>query len=261
MNNFLQTVDVNYALAFLAGILAFFSPCTFPLLPSFFAMITNISFNEINEKKTNIISANINIKKEKIKNLENYNFKIFNKLKILKILKIIVPLFMFSLGFTLVFIILGASSTLLGKIFIKYRKIYIIIGSILIILFGLFLSGLIKFDILNYEKKLKLKNNTNNILFPFLFGITFAFGWSPCLSPILASILVIASSYNSIFKGITLLFTFSLSYSLMFLIFGLVFYFSINSIKFINKSINKLKLISSIILIFYGLYFFIKNII
>lgn len=258
MNNFIQTIDVNYTLAFISGILSFFSPCTFPLLPSFLAMITNISFYENNGKKNKIENNHILKKEEEIKNLEYFNFKFLSKFKIFKI---IIPILVFSIGFTLVFIFLGASSTLLGKIFIKYKKIYIISGSIIIIIFGFFLSGIIKFDILNYEKKIKIKYNTNNIFFPFLFGITFAFGWSPCLSPILASILVIASSYNSIYKGITLLFTFSISYSLMFLIFGLIFYFSINSIKYINKYINKLKLVSSLILIIYGFYFLIKNII
>ncbi|MCX8057815.1 MAG: cytochrome c biogenesis protein CcdA [Spirochaetes bacterium] len=239
MNGIGNIVDVNFALAFISGILAFFSPCTYPLLPSFIAMISNSSFENIHQNNKIELKKNINLK------------ILFSNL--------ILPIISFGIGFTLIFTLLGASSTIIGKILIKYKKIYSIITSIIIIILGLFLSGIIKIKQLNFEKRIYIKKESRGLFFPFIFGVTFAFGWSPCIGPILASILIIASSLNSLTKGVLLLLTFSFSFLLMFLIAGIIFYFSINSIKKLNKFIPAIKIISSIIIIIYGILFFIKN--
>jgi len=232
MNPLLETIDVNFLLSFVAGILAFFSPCTFPLLPSFIALITNLSTEEL------------------INNDKNFK-KLFN---------ILIPIIFFGIGFSIIFILLGASSTIIGKFLIKYKKFYTIFSSIIIIILGFFLSGILNIEFLNREKRIHIKKNGYKNFVAFFYGITFAFGWSPCIGPILASILIIASNYQQVYKGILLLLSFSFAYILMFLIFGLIIFFTFNLIKKINKYIKTIKLVSSLIFIIYGFYLLFSSI-
>ena len=171
--------------AFGAGLISFLSPCVLPLIPGYISYISGSSFNELVEKK------NINL----------------------------VPIFLFTIGFSLVFIIFGAASTYLGQVLLQNSYELRVAAGIVIILFSLHIIGIVNFKFLNYEKRIETKTN-NNFYSPILIGMAFAFGWTPCIGPILGSILVLAATEESINRGILLLIFYSLGLALPFILSG-----------------------------------------
>ena len=205
-------------LAFGAGLISFLSPCVLPLIPGYISYISNTSFNEMIEKK------NINL----------------------------FPLVLFTLGFSIVFIIFGAASTFLGQILLQNSIELRIFAGLVIIIFSLQILGLINLKFLNYEKRIQTNNN-KYFYSPLIIGMAFAFGWTPCIGPILGSILVLASTEENINKGIMLLSVYSLGLAIPFIFSGyLIQKFLIFSKNF-RKNINIVsKLGGGILLIDYG---------
>ena len=182
--------DLSLYIAFAAGLLSFLSPCVLPLLPSYLAFITGFSFEELTREE--------------------------NQGKRRK--TVLLHSFMFVLGFSSLFTALGASATYLGQFLASHRDTIRIAGGILIILFGLFISGLFSFDFLQREKKFHLQNKPLGFLGSYFVGLTFAAGWTPCVGPILSSILLYASTQQDIWSGLFLLLAYSLGMGLPFLI-------------------------------------------
>ena len=204
--------------AFGAGLISFLSPCVLPLIPGYISYISGSSFNELVEKK------NINL----------------------------VPIFLFTVGFSLVFIIFGAASTYLGQVLLQNSYELRIAAGLVIILFSLHIIGIVNFKFLNYEKRIETKTN-NNFYSPILIGMAFAFGWTPCIGPILGSILVLAATEESINRGILLLIFYSLGLALPFILSGyLIQKFLIFSKNF-RKNINLVSKIGGIILLITGI--------
>ena len=190
-------------LAFGAGLISFLSPCVLPLIPGYISYISNTSFNEMIEKK------NINL----------------------------FPLVLFTLGFSVVFIVFGAASTFLGQILLQNSIELRIFAGLVIIIFSLQILGLINLKFLNYEKRIQTNNN-KYFYSPLIIGMAFAFGWTPCIGPILGSILVLASTEENINKGIMLLSVYSLGLAIPFIFSGyLIQKFLIFSKNF-RKNIN-----------------------
>jgi cytochrome c-type biogenesis protein len=190
-------------LAFGAGLISFLSPCVLPLIPGYISYISNTSFNEMIEKK------NINL----------------------------FPLVLFTLGFSIVFIVFGAASTFLGQILLQNSIELRIFAGLVIIIFSLQILGLINLKFLNYEKRIQTNNN-KYFYSPLIIGMAFAFGWTPCIGPILGSILVLASTEENINKGIMLLSVYSLGLAIPFIFSGyLIQKFLIFSKNF-RKNIN-----------------------
>ena len=140
--------------AFSAGLISFLSPCVLPLIPGYISYITGSSLNELIEKK------NVNL----------------------------IPIILFAVGFSIVFIIFGAASTFLGQVLLENSYELRIAAGFVIIIFSLHILGLINLKFLNYEKRIQTNEN-NNFYSPILIGMAFAFGWTPCIGPILGSIL------------------------------------------------------------------------
>ena len=204
-------------LAFGAGLISFLSPCVLPLIPGYISYISNSSLNELVEKK------NINL----------------------------LPLILFTFGFSIIFIIFGAASTFLGQTLLQNSFELRIFAGIVIIIFSLQIIGLINLNFLNYEKRIQTNNN-KNFYSPIIIGMAFAFGWTPCIGPILGSILVLASTEESINKGILLLSVYSMGLAIPFIISGyLIQKFLIFSKNF-KKNINKVSKIGGIILLITG---------
>ena len=200
--------------AFGAGLISFLSPCVLPLIPGYISYISGSSFNELVEKK------NINL----------------------------VPIFLFTVGFSLVFIIFGAASTYLGQVLLQNSYELRVAAGLVIILFSLHIIGIVNFKFLNYEKRIETKTN-NNFYSPILIGMAFAFGWTPCIGPILGSILVLAATEESLNRGILLLIFYSLGLALPFILSGyLIQKFLIFSKNF-KKNINLVSKIGGIILL------------
>ena len=169
--------------AFGAGLISFLSPCVLPLIPGYISFITGSSLNELIEKK------NVNL----------------------------FPIILFTLGFSIVFIIFGAASTFLGQVLLQNSNELRIAAGLLIIILSLHITGIINLRFLNYEKRIQTNNN-KNFYSPILVGMAFAFGWTPCIGPILGSILVLAATEESINKGIFLLIFYSLGLALPFIL-------------------------------------------
>jgi cytochrome c-type biogenesis protein len=204
--------------AFGAGLISFLSPCVLPLIPGYISYISGSSFNELVEKK------NINL----------------------------VPIFLFTVGFSLVFIIFGAASTYLGQVLLQNSYELRVAAGLVIILFSLHIIGIVNFKFLNYEKRIETKTN-NNFFSPILIGMAFAFGWTPCIGPILGSILVLAATEESINRGILLLIFYSLGLALPFILSGyLIQKFLIFSKNF-RKNIDLVSKIGGIILLITGI--------
>jgi cytochrome c-type biogenesis protein len=204
--------------AFGAGLISFLSPCVLPLIPGYISYISGSSLNELIEKK------NVNL----------------------------FPIILFTLGFSIVFIIFGAASTFLGQVLIQNSYELRIAAGLLIIILSLHIIGIINLKFLNYEKRIKTNSNTS-FYSPILIGMAFAFGWTPCIGPILGSILAIAATEESINKGILLLIFYSLGLALPFILSGyLIQKFLIFSKNF-KKKINLISKIGGIILLITGL--------
>jgi cytochrome c-type biogenesis protein len=208
-------------IAFGAGLISFLSPCVLPLIPGYVSFVSGKSFNDIlRSKKINIY-----------------------------------PLILFCLGFSTVFILFGATASFLGQILLKNSEFLRIIAGSIIIIFSLQLLGLINISFLNLEKRLDA-DNSRNIFFPFVIGLAFGFGWTPCIGPILGSILALASMEDTLFRAITLLCFYSLGLSIPFILSGyliqrfLVFSKNIkNKINIISKFGGSILLITGILIL------------
>jgi cytochrome c-type biogenesis protein len=211
---------VSFTIAFFAGIISFLSPCVLPLIPGYVSFICGSTLNELDLKSKNFI-----LKKS----------------------------LFFSLGFSLVFISLGATATFIGSFLLQNSKILSTISGTLIIFFSVYLLGFFKIDLLNKSFGHFNIKYSNNLLFPFLVGIGFGFGWTPCIGPILGSILAFASMENSIYKGIFLLIFYSLGLAIPFIFSSLLIEKFLLFSKNIKKYINKTKKVSGMILLITGI--------
>ena len=204
--------------AFGAGLISFLSPCVLPLIPGYISYITGNSLNELVEKK--------------IVNL--------------------IPIILFTIGFSIVFVIFGAASTYLGQILLQNSYELRIVAGLVIIILSLHIIGIINLKFLNYEKRIQANSNTY-FYSPILIGMAFAFGWTPCIGPILGSILVLAATGESINQGILLLIFYSLGLAIPFILSGyLIQKFLIFSKNF-RKNINLVSKIGGIILLITGI--------
>ena len=209
---------IELIIAFGAGLISFLSPCVLPLIPGYVSFITGSTLNEILEKK---------------------------KIDLL-------PLIVFSLGFSFVFIIFGATASFLGQILLQNSQILRIIAGVIIIIFSLQLIGVLNIKFLNVEKKFYTKKS-NNIFFVFIVGMAFGFGWTPCIGPILGSILALASTEETIYKAILLLSFYSLGLAIPFILSGYLMQKFLLFSKNFKRNINLVTKGGGIILLITGI--------
>ena len=209
---------IELIIAFGAGLISFLSPCVLPLIPGYVSFITGSTLSEILEKK---------------------------KIDLL-------PLIVFSLGFSFVFIIFGATASFLGQILLQNSQILRIIAGVIIIIFSLQLIGVLNIKFLNIEKKFYTKKS-NNIFFIFIVGMAFGFGWTPCIGPILGSILALASTEETIYKAILLLSFYSLGLAIPFILSGYLMQKFLLFSKNFKKNINLVSKIGGFILLLTGI--------
>ena len=209
---------IELIIAFGAGLISFLSPCVLPLIPGYVSFITGNTLNEILEKK---------------------------KIDLL-------PLIIFSLGFSFVFIIFGATASFLGQILLQNSQILRSIAGVIIIIFSLQLIGVLNIKFLNVEKKFYTKKS-NNIFFVFIVGMAFGFGWTPCIGPILGSILALASTEETIYKAILLLSFYSLGLAIPFILSGYLMQKFLLFSKNFKRNINLVTKGGGIILLITGI--------
>ena len=164
----------------------------------------------------------------------------------------LVPIILFTLGFSIVFIIFGAASTFLGQALLQNSYELRIVAGLLIVLLSLHILGIINIKFLNYEKRIQTNIN-KNFYSPILIGMAFAFGWTPCIGPILGSILVLAATEESINKGILLLIFYSLGLAIPFILSGYLMQKFLIFSKNFKRNINLVSKIGGIILLITGI--------
>ena len=164
----------------------------------------------------------------------------------------LIPLLLFSLGFSFVFIIFGASASALGKILLQNSNQLRIVAGLIIIIFSLQLIGIINIKFLNYEKKY-YTNKSTKPLFTFVVGMAFGFGWTPCIGPILGSILALAATEETISKAILLLSFYSLGLAIPFILSGYLIQKFLVFSKNFKKNINQVSKVGGAILLATGI--------
>jgi cytochrome c-type biogenesis protein len=216
--------NINIVTAFLFGILSFISPCVLPIVPGYLSFISGVSFEEMQDAE--------------------------QRSRIRK--RIAANSLFFILGFSTVFIALGASATAVGGFL--HDKIVLIgkIAGIVLIVFGIHMIGIFKIPFLNYEKRFQANKKQLGLVGAFVVGLAFEFGWTPCIGPILAGILTIASQQDTVGKGIILLAAYSLGLGIPFFLTGLsvsAFYSLFNKFK---RHLHTVEVIGGIMLILVG---------
>ena len=218
------TQTVSFPAAFVAGLLSFFSPCVLPLIPAYFTFITGFSIEELTEE---------------------YNSEIRKK--------VCLSTFLFVLGFSLVFILMGASASYLGGLMYTYKKLIRIIGGILIIILGIHLTGLIRIPGLDFEKRINLEKKPLHFFGTLIIGMAFGAGWSPCIGPLLGSILIIAGSQETVWQGVLLLGIYSAGLAIPFIIISIFINFLLIFIKKASKVLKYVNVVAGVVLIVVGL--------
>jgi cytochrome c-type biogenesis protein len=225
--------DVTIWIAFSAGLLSYFSPCVLPLIPSYLTYISGLSFGELKDANA---SAKVRM-------------------------TVILHSLAFVAGFSVVFIGLGALAGLASSTFQASLReglgIIQKVGGVLIILFGIHLSGLFHFGMLLGEKRIQLRDKPAGFVGTFFVGIAFAAGWTPCIGPILGAILAVAaSSAGGAGKGVLLLSFYSLGLGIPFIISGVLFHSFLNFFDRFKKHIRLTEIIAGVLLIVVGVLLF-----
>ncbi|WP_216829396.1 cytochrome c biogenesis CcdA family protein [Alkalihalobacterium elongatum] len=217
--------EITIWLAFFAGVISFLSPCIFPLVPAYLAQLTgtSVSNNQIQADRSLILSRSIG----------------------------------FIIGFTLIFVMLGASSTFIGRIFLENQQLIQQIGGIIIVVFGLQMAGIISISMLLSEKRFKKEpKKSTSFANSVLFGLFFGAGWSPCIGLVLSSILLLAMESETMFKGMFMLFIYSMGLGVPFILVALLWSRSLHKLRKLNRIIPKIQKVSGYILIILGILLF-----
>tara|TARA_Y100000746_G_C15372103_1_gene394602 strand:+ start:177 stop:884 length:708 start_codon:yes stop_codon:yes gene_type:complete len=205
-------------LALGAGLLSFLSPCVLPLIPGYISYVSGQSLQEV-------------IKSKKINPF---------------------PLILFCCGFSTVFIIFGASASLLGQLFLQNSEILRVLAGVIIVIFSFQLIGIINIPYLNFEKRFDAKES-KNVFFPYIIGLAFGFGWTPCIGPILGSILALASIEDTLTRAILLLIFYSLGLALPFILSGYLIQRFLLLSKNFKRNMNLISKTGGIILLITGI--------
>ncbi|WP_144510044.1 cytochrome c biogenesis CcdA family protein [Bacillus sp. FJAT-22090] len=212
--------DLNLLLAFGAGFLSFISPCTLPLYPAFLSYITGMSLEEIKTDK-----------------------KLMQRRGMLHTL-------FFLLGFSIIFVALGFTSTFIGTFFVQYDQLIRQIGAIFIIVFGLIVVGIFKPEFLMKEKRLQFKNRPSGYLGTMLIGLAFAAGWQPCTGPILAAVFIMAGSNPG--SGVLYMLAYVFGFAIPFFVLS----FFVTRLNWIRSNSQLIMKIGGYIMIALGLLLF-----
>ena len=209
---------LELSIAFGAGLISFLSPCVLPLIPGYISYISGSSLNELMEKKT------VNV----------------------------FPIILFAIGFSIVFISFGATASFLGSIILENSYELRIASGIIIIIFSLHILGIINLNFLNYEKRIYTEKKSG-IFSSLLVGMAFGFGWTPCIGPILGSILALASTEQSLNRGILLLVFYSLGLAIPFILSGYLIQKFLVFSKNIKSKMNIIMKIGGALLLMTGI--------
>lgn len=188
-------LDVSYVGALTAGLLSFLSPCVLPLVPPYLCFLGGVSLDQL----TGDEQAGTNVTR-----------------------RVFVSSLVFVLGFSTVFVALGATSSVVGQLVAEHLDVFAKIAGVIIILLGLHFMGVFRFAFLQREARFHVESRPAGLIGAYVIGLAFAFGWTPCVGPVLAAILFVAASKESVLHGSSLLATYSLGIGIPFMIAALM---------------------------------------
>lgn len=220
---------INLGVAFLAGILSFLSPCILPLIPGYISFLSGVSLEQIKQRSS------------------------------LEIKKTFYVSLLFVLGFSLIFLLLGASASFLGRFLLSQIKIFSKIAGAFIIFLGFYLLGIVKPEIFTRQKRIKLKFSPG-YLSSFIAGMAFAFGWTPCFGPILAGILTLSATQETFWSGMFLLASYALGIGVPFILSGIFLGLFLRAFKRLEKVNKWAEKIAGLLLVLSGALIFSNQI-
>ncbi len=218
----------QFLFAFLGGFLSFISPCVLPLLPAYISYMSGVSVDQLTdqERPASLIPS------------------------------VAISSLLFVAGFSLVFIVLGASATVFGRLIAGHMGILRKVAGIVLVIFGLHTMHIFRIGFLNYEKRLHLKTRKMTGAEAFVMGVVFAFGWTPCIGPILASILAMAGTQESLTLGIFLLFVYAMGLGIPFILTGLATGWSLSFFDRFKRHFKAVEIVSGLLLVIIGILIF-----
>jgi len=220
--------NVTLLAAFAAGFLSFVSPCVLPLIPGYISFVSGVSLEEMRGDSAARATRS----------------------------QVFLTSVAFVLGFSIVFVALGATATAIGKLLLAQLPLLSKVAGIILIIFGLHTMGVFRLAFLETEKRMHTQRKPAGPLGAMLVGVAFAFGWTPCIGPILGGILAIAGSKNSISEGVTLLAVYSLGLGIPFLLTSLAIDQFFSATKRIRRYYHAIELTSGVLLVAIGLLIF-----
>ena len=213
-----EPASFGLAIAFSAGLLSFLSPCVLPLIPSYLTFVTGVGFEDLSRARRAAL----------------------------------VHALLFVLGFTIIFVTLGASATLLGRVLLHYRVWITRAGGALVVLFGLYLLGTVRVAAFDRERRVHLANKPLGLLGTVLVGMAFGAGWTPCLGPILGAILTYTAANADLSRGLPLLLAYSLGLALPFLLAAVAVERFLETVARIRPYLSRISQVSGVLLIVVG---------
>ena len=216
--------EVSILIAFAAGFISFLSPCVLPLVPSYLSFITGMSYEELvsGDSRRHLRLATLHT-------------------------------FLFIVGFSIIFIAFGATATFLGQLLLSYKRAVTLVAGIVVIIFGLYITGILKLKFLMGEKRLHLHNRPAGYFGSVLVGIAFGAGWTPCIGPVLGSLLFFAGTQEKLATGMMLLAVYSIGLGLPFMISALLTQKAFGSFNWLKRHMPVINAFSGVFLIAIGI--------
>lgn len=220
-----MSTSIGLAGAFVAGVVSFLSPCVLPLVPGYLSFITGYSPAELQKRGS--------------------------------VWPVLIPSILFVLGFTIVFVGLGASASVLGSVLVKYRDTFAYVAGVFVFVLGFFMLGIVKLPWIYSEARFDLgKTRSLGSAAAFVTGMAFAFGWTPCVGPILGSILALAGSTGSVSDGVPLLLAYSLGLGMPFLFVAVLYGRLRTALSWLNRYSSVINRIAGVFLMVIGALIF-----
>jgi cytochrome c-type biogenesis protein len=223
--------EVTLLAAFAAGFLSFISPCVLPLIPGYISFISGMTLEEM-QGKSDPASASSSRQ------------------------RVLLASIAFVMGFTVVFVIMGASATAIGKFVKEYAPIIAKIAGTLLVIFGLHMMGVFRIRLLENDTRVHTNRKPAGPLGAFVVGTAFAFAWTPCIGPILGGILTMAASRDSVGEGMQMLAAYSLGLGIPFLLTSVAINQFFTAAARIRKHYRAIEIVSGVLLILVGLLIF-----
>jgi cytochrome c-type biogenesis protein len=224
--------EVTLLAAFVAGVLSFISPCVLPLIPGYLSFVSGVTLDEMRGTGAGA-TASPDVRR-----------------------RAVIMSVAFVIGFSLVFISLGASATAIGTLLMEHLSLLGKIAGVVIILFGLHMMGVLKIGMLYSEKRMQTSGKPAGFFGAMLVGIAFAFGWTPCIGPILAAILAVAATQESVGEGVRLLAVYSAGLGVPFIATSLAINKFFAASARIRKHYHTIEVTSGVLLVVVGVLIF-----